>query len=72
MAYPGPVSLQRLVNKEGSEEDMQADGQMETKGTEIGKVEIQTDGMCEEDTPRTEMSGWLLSWWWLCEIFKSF
>lgn len=71
MAYPGPVSLQRLVNKEGSEEDVQADGQMETKGTEISKVEIQTDGMCE-DTPRTEMSAWLLSWWWLCEIFKSF
>lgn len=40
------------------------------KETEIGKVEIQTDRMCE-DTPHTEMSAWLLFWWWLCGIFKS-
>lgn len=32
MAYPGPMSLQRLANKEGSEEDMEADGQMEAEG----------------------------------------
>lgn len=40
------------------------------KETEIGKVEIQTDQMCE-DTPHTEMSARVLPWWWLCGIFKS-
>lgn len=30
------------------------------KETEIGKVEIQTDRMCE-DTPHTEMSAWCFS-----------